>query len=146
MAERNGNAVADGFANGIKARESFVRGAAGGLTKAAMDEMKKVAMIASPSKRARKEIGEMIGKGLSIGLEDEIRDVEQASEKLSEAAMPESFGTGYDYRSSAVESKPEKPIYLVLDSGELVGKTVRKYDEALGTENTLKLRFGGAMA
>lgn len=147
MAERNGNAVADGFANGIKARESFVRGAAGGLTKAAMDEMKKVAMIASPSKRARKEVGEMIGKGLSIGLEGEIRDVERASEKLSNAAMPDAIsGGGYDYRSSPVETKPERPIYLVLDSGELVGRTVRKYDEALGTENALKLRFGGAMA
>lgn len=38
------------------------------------------------------------------------------------------------------------PIYLVLDTGELVGATTKKYDESLGVENSLKLRWGGAMA
>ena len=87
-AEKNGNAVGDGFVKGMNDRGLAVRSAAAGLARAAMDEMKKVAMIASPSKRVRKEIGGMIGKGLAIGLIDEISNVEKSSDMLSEAAMP----------------------------------------------------------
>ena len=144
--QKVGHALGDGLAIGIKSKTAVVERAAGSLATAALNRMKYVASIASPSKRARKEIGEMIGKGLSFGLEDEIGEVEKASEKLSNAAMPDYSGSDYNYQTADVETMPERPIYLVLDSGELVGKTVRKYDEALGTENTLKLRFGGAMA
>lgn len=146
MAPDIGEQVAKGFVAGMEIHVRDVRAAAGGLTRAAMDEMKKVALIASPSKRVRREVGEMIGKGFSLGLTDEIQDVRKASDALTNAAMPEPLYTGYGYQNSRVSSETMKPIYLVLDSGELVGATTRKYDEALGSENALKLRWGGAIA
>lgn len=42
------------------------------------------------------------------------------------------------------KSEINRPIYLVLDTGELVGRTVDKYDEALGSENAMQLRWEGA--
>ena len=146
LAAENGEALATGLVVGMKRKQGEVRAAAGGLTRAALDEMKKVSLIASPSKRVRKEVGEMIGKGLSLGMTDELRDVQKASDALANAAMPDPYDTGYRYSSSRVSSETMKPIYLVLDSGELVGATTRKYDEALGSENALKMRWGGATA
>jgi hypothetical protein len=142
-----GEEVAKGFAAGMEIHVRDVRAAAGGLTRAAMDEMKKVALIASPSKRVRREVGEMIGKGLALGLDDEMRAVEKASNNLAEAAIPDPiFNANRFSASSRYEQSERRPIYMILDSGELVGATTKKYDEALGVENSLKLRWGGATA
>jgi hypothetical protein len=142
-----GEEVAKGFAAGMEIHVRDVRAAAGGLTRAAMDEMKKVALIASPSKRVRREVGEMIGKGLALGLDDEMRAVEKASNNLAEAAIPDPiFNANRFSASSRYEQSERRPIYMILDSGELVGATTKKYDEAFGVENSLKLRWGGATA
>ena len=148
MAHDIGEQVAKGFVAGMEIHVRDVRAAAGGLTRAAMDEMKKVALIASPSKRVRREVGEMIGRGLALGMNDEMRDVERASRDLTEAAIPDPIYNAKRYyaASNQIEQSERRPIYMILDSGELVGATTKKYDEALGAENSLKLRWGGATA
>lgn len=147
LASGIGEQVAEGFTKGMVIREKDVRGAASRLTRAAMEEMKRVALIASPSKRVRREVGEMIGKGLALGLDDEMRAVEKASNGLAEAAIPDPiFNANRFSASSRYEQSERRPIYMILDSGELVGATTKKYDEALGVENSLKLRWGGATA
>lgn len=147
--EAAGRAAIDGYIKGMEDRKDAAAAAARGISEGSLAAMRRTLQIASPSKRMRKEIGQMTGKGLELGLLDEIPSVEKAGEMLAASAVSDAKipASSINYaRVGAYESKEMKPIYLILDSGEFVGKTVRKYDTALGTENTLKLRFGGAMA
>lgn len=51
----------------------------------------------------------------------------------------------YGYGSFGSEAnQSDRPIYLVLDSGEFVGKIVGKMDRALGVENSMTLRWRGS--
>ena len=141
-----GAAITDGFVQGMDSRIGSVYNKAGEIAGTAIDAMKAYALIASPSKKVRKEVGEMIGKGLELGLTDEIGAVEQASRQLSDAAMPDgAYSDGYNAGTSyATTAMPQRPIYLILDSGELVGRTATEMDYSLGQINTIKLRWEGA--
>lgn len=144
-AVKTGAAVTDGVASGILSRIEHVKMNAAMVMQAGIRAMQTAAVIKSPSHVARDKVGKMVGKGLELGLIDEVGAVEKASEKLSEAAMPDPLGT-YDYKEPSFEktSKPVQPIYLVLDTGELVGKTIDKFDRALGIKNAMLLKWEGA--
>ena len=154
-AEEYGRAIGDGFAHGIADRFEVVETAAGSLVNAALKRMKKVGMIQSPSKKARKEVGQQIGQGEVLGLEDKIPDVEKASEKLVNAIdfdvpsmdIPSVTAQGEsDTRINAIiavlnKYLPKIGAPIVLDTGELVGATVEKYDHELGVLQQRRARY-----
>ena len=154
--EKVGAALGDGVASGINSRVSSVRAAAGGLTRAAIGAMKTVAMIQSPSKKARKEVGQQIGEGEVLGLEDKIPDVKKASEKLINAIdltpnVPDIpvMGNVQAGESNCVreilnilnQMLPKMGQNIVLDTGELVGATVGAYDSSLGQLQKRRARY-----
>lgn len=154
-AYKNGAAIGDGFAAGIKSKTLVVEAAAGGLAKSALNQMKYVAQIQSPSKRARKEVGAQIGQGEVLGLEDKIPDVKKASEKLVNAIdfdvpsmdIPSVTASGEtDTRINAIiavlnKYLPKIGAPIVLDTGELVGATIDKFDHELGVMQQRRARY-----
>ena len=154
-AEAHGRAVGEGFARGLRGSTTVVTSAAGSLASAALNRMKSVALIASPSKKARREVGEQIGKGEALGLEDSIPDVKKASEKLINAIefdvptidAPTVTASGEnDTRINAIIAVlnrylPRIGAPIVLDTGELVGATVEKYDYELGVLQQRRARY-----
>lgn len=155
QAENLGNAVGDGFAMGIDEKISLVRSKATKLGAEALGAMKHIAGIASPSKRARKEIGQQIGQGEVLGLEDKIPDVKKASEKLVNAIdfdvpsmdIPSVTAQGEsDTRINAIiavlnKYLPKIGAPIVLDTGELVGATIDKFDHELGVMQQRRARY-----
>ena len=153
--EKVGAAIGDGFADGLKGKLPAVRSAAGQLSSAAIGKMKSIAEIHSPSKRARKEVGEQIGKGEALGMEDSIPEVEKASEKLINAIdfdvpsidVPNlTVSNETDNRTNAIiavlnKYLPRIGAPIVLDTGELVGATVGLYDEELGVLQKRRARY-----
>ena len=154
-AESIGYNMGMGVAEGIRRSEKFAVGAAGTLAEKALGRMKTVAMIQSPSKRARKEIGQQIGQGEVLGLEDKIPDVKKASEKLVNAIdfdvpsmdIPSVTAQGEsDTRINAIiavlnKYLPKIGAPIVLDTGELVGATIDKFDHELGVMQQRRARY-----
>lgn len=163
------NNIAEGLTNGISSITDIgkniisgiwegISGAAGwlwdkisGWATGLLNGIKGLFGIASPSKVFRDQIGKWLPLGLEEGFEDEMPKVENdLQNSLDEMAgklnanISYSNGKNISNRMHEYDLQPERPIYLVLDSGELVGKIVQKMDVALGNENTMKLRFGGA--
>lgn len=146
--EAAGEQTISGYISGMMRKKAEAQAAARGIASATLVAMKRGLEIASPSKKMRREVGQMAGKGLELGLLDAVPNVERASTRLSDAAMIDAISPEYNRSKVGFEQiqKSTRPIYLVLDSGEFVGATTKKYDEALGVENSLKLRWGGATA
>lgn len=154
-AETVGKQMAHGVEAGIRSGTGAVAAAAKGLIDAAIARMKATAMIASPSKKTRKEIGQQIGQGEVLGLEDKIPDVKKASEKLINSIdldvpsmdIPSVMMQGEsDTRINAIISVlnrylPRIGADIVLDTGELVGATVDKFDYELGVLQQRRARY-----
>ena len=154
-AESVGSNMAKGVESGIRSGTGAVAAAAKGLIDAALARMKATAMIASPSKKARKEIGAQIGAGEALGLEDSIPEVKKASEKLINAIdldvpsidIPSvKMQSESDTRINAIISVLNKYLPrigadIVLDTGELVGATVDKFDYELGVLQQRRARY-----
>ena len=86
-AEKVGNALGDGVVKGIKAKYKEIRQAAGDASSIAIKAMKDVAMIQSPSKVARKEVGQMIGEGVILGMRDETHQAEIEARHFAESLL-----------------------------------------------------------
>jgi predicted nuclease with TOPRIM domain len=144
--EAAGEQTITGYISGMMRKKAEAQAAARGIASATLVAMKRGLEIASPSKKMRREVGQMAGRGLELGLLDEIPSVEKAGEALAASARHDaSIPTiGMGIGSNEYDTMEMRPIYLVLDSGELVGKTVKKYDRALGVENAMLLRWEGA--
>ena len=150
-----GNRISEGVAAGLRSGTGAVAAAAKGLIDVAMAKMKSTAMIASPSKRFRKEVGQQIGQGEVLGLEDKIPDVKKASEKLVNAIdfdvpsmdIPSVTAQGEsDTRINAIiavlnKYLPKIGAPIVLDTGELVGATIDKFDHELGVMQQRRARY-----
>ena len=145
-----GAALGDGIIAGLEARRTQIAATARSVTQAALHAMKATAMIASPSKKARKEVGEQIGMGEALGMEDSIPQVKKSAEKLINSidfALPnESLTVESDNSANqiiAVLNKylPRIGSPIVLDTGELVGATVDKYDHELGILQQRRARY-----
>ena len=154
-AERTGVQLSKGVEEGIRSGTGGVAAAAKGLIDAAIARMKATAMIASPSKKARKEIGAQIGAGEALGLEDSIPEVKKASEKLINSIdldvpsidIPSvKMQSESDTRINAIiavlnKYLPRIGAPIVLDTGELVGATVDKFDYELGVLQQRRARY-----
>lgn len=80
-----GQSVGQGLANGINSKASAVAAAAGNLAERAAAAQRYALGINSPSRVTRK-IGNSIGEGNVLGMQDKERDVENAAIKLGNAA------------------------------------------------------------
>lgn len=76
-----GTDMMSGIENGINAGRSGVINAAKAAVEAAVAAAKAAAQISSPSKVMRREVGEMMGEGLALGIEDSTEDAVQAAEQ-----------------------------------------------------------------
>lgn len=142
--------AAQGLASGISAGQGSVSAAAQGLASAIKSGVTKKLMIKSPS-RVMMEIGEFATEGLALGIEDDqkLSMVRQASERAageSIAALTSSLdssisgspvvGTDTAQIDTIVTLLttylPNVGSDIVLDTGELVGRTIGKTDRELG--------------
>lgn len=79
-----GNLIA-GVASGMRDGQSGVVNAAVAVVRAAANAAKKEAQIKSPSKKWKKEIGEMLSKGMAAGIKSAKKDPENAAREVSDA-------------------------------------------------------------
>lgn len=97
-----GENAAKGIGSGFKGATSYVTNAAKNTIKDAIAAAKKVALIASPSRLFRDEIGLNLGKGIAVGLENSEQYVREASADLISAAAE--GADDYEYDVQNVES------------------------------------------
>ena len=81
-----GDSVAAGFAGGIERNMWRVNTAAGKLSQTAINKLKELLNIHSPSK-VMEELGGYVTQGFAEGITDDLSDVEAAGEKLAKAVM-----------------------------------------------------------
>lgn len=78
--------AAKGMAKGIQDGTKEVADSAGKMANLTLEITKKTLKINSPSKVMRLEVGQMIPKGVSIGIKDGTREVEKSAEEMAKAA------------------------------------------------------------
>lgn len=142
--------AAQGLASGLSAGQGSVSVAAQGLASAVRSGVTKKLMIKSPS-RVMMEVGEFATEGLALGIEDE--DKLNMVRRASERAAGESIAALTSSLDSSISAPPVTgtengqidtivtllTTYLpnigsdiVLDTGELVGRTIGATDRELG--------------
>ncbi|MFA5053296.1 MAG: phage tail tape measure protein [Parcubacteria group bacterium] len=89
-----GKGIADGIAAGITAGAGAIKTAAKQAAQAALTSAKQTLGIASPSKRARLEVGQMFGRGLGLGITDTIGQIRAAMNEM-QTAMTMRGGLAY---------------------------------------------------
>lgn len=88
-----GGDITKGIAEGAEDEEWTLSGAMERLVNKAVTAAKNAAIIESPSKLMRKEVGQYLGKGIGVGVLDSIPSVEKDIEKFNDF-MAESLGGG----------------------------------------------------
>lgn len=141
-----GKYIIEGIWNGIKSAAGWlwnqITGWAGGL----VDGIKDLFGISSPSKVFANEIGKWIPLGMEAGFDKQMPGVKRRMQaSLDDLVTGVSAEMNVNTGTGGIMSPVSKPVYIVLDTGELVGKTVEKYDAALGAENAMMLRWEGAV-
>lgn len=162
-----GEDFGQGIADGIKLKDGAVGAAAIAQIRAAVKAAKKEAEINSPSKKTMK-IGEGLGEGEEVGIENTTPDVVQAAKKqmadvLDAYGSPEASAQKV-YRNIAEQQTArqvtsqqaaasangpmlekiltaiEKGQIITIDGDALVGATANKMDNALGRRRALASR------
>lgn len=110
-AEKVGNALGDGVVKGIKAKYKEIRQAAGDASSIAIKAMKDVAQIQSPSKVARKEVGQMIGEGVILGMRDETHAAEIEAQHFAESLLMSAKETAEKLQKQSKLSSAEWVTY-----------------------------------
>lgn len=127
--------ISRGLANGISDAVGYITSAARAAVRAGINAAKDEAGIASPSKVARFEIGQMWGRGLALGILDSSREIEEAV-KDTMSPMTETFNSdgglvnalnqlsGGNLYNAVKEGMESANLGIYLDGRE-VGRTVR---------------------
>ncbi|CAJ2232151.1 phage tail tape measure protein [Fructilactobacillus sanfranciscensis] len=84
-----GRYIAQGVARGISNGIGWVINAARSLARRALNAAKSALGIHSPSRVMKKQVGRYVSEGMAIGITDNISAVENASDALAQAAIPE---------------------------------------------------------
>ena len=119
-----GRNIIQGLINGVSSMGSMLANAAKNVAKGAMNAIKGIFGIKSPSKEMRK-VGVWIGEGLNLGLGDEEKEVAKGMEQLGEAAL-----SGMDvqkYMNAGVEAA--EAFANGLSSVDLTGILEPKLDD-----------------
>lgn len=135
-----GTHLMNGLVNGIKNGIGKVVEAAKSAAKSAFDAAKNFLGIKSPSRLFRDEVGKNIALGTAVGIEQNVGSVYKAV-KLMQLGAKKLNNSAYDFdvrggissqTLTALTTLANSNTQIILDSGELVGMTVSKYDKALG--------------
>lgn len=82
-----GSNIIDGIVNGLNAGIDWIKEKARSVAESALNAAKNVLGIESPSKVFRDEVGKMIDRGLSIGIDRNSVDVIESAENLSKSLL-----------------------------------------------------------
>lgn len=82
-----GGNITEGIGEGAEGKKWTLSKKMGNLISAAVSAAKKAAGIESPSKLFKAEVGQYIGEGVAVGVEDSTRDVVKAIDGQVEAAL-----------------------------------------------------------
>lgn len=82
-----GTNIIDGIVSGISASASAIASAAREAARSALNSAKSLLGIKSPSKVFRDQVGQMIGEGMALGIEDSESAVDKAMNALSDSAV-----------------------------------------------------------
>jgi hypothetical protein len=117
-----GRNILHGIANGITAALQFIRDAATNAAKAALEAAKGFLGIASPSKRARREVGEPTGEGFGLGIIDKVKSMGKGFGEI----VLDSFG-GIRPGSLSLPA----PVYVSLEYKPFISTADRYEAESL---------------
>ena len=105
-----GSNIIDGIVNGLNAGIDWIKEKARSVAESALNAAKNALGIESPSKVFRDEVGKMIDRGLSIGIDENAADVIKSAESLSKSLV-DPFGT---LETSAVPAGTYQPNMTAL--------------------------------
>ena len=121
--------VTIGFSNGISNEIWRINRAAGEISGAAIETLRKLLRIASPSK-VMSEMGGFVAEGFADGIIDNLSEVEEAGEKLAEAVMDGYNDTIEPINLSAFEARG-----LAATEGATFGGTMSKSTSVVQNNN-----------
>ncbi|GMR65815.1 phage tail tape measure protein [Bacillus sp. MN7755] len=163
-----------GFITGMQNKEGPLMSAARGLGNMALGAMKRALDIRSPSRRAKSEVGEMVGEGVILGQENKIPALKKVAQRMADASIPKvnpsdisratsylknstsNVSTGDSYQSSnspssrkgasfgSMPMQRSTPIQLVINDQVLGEAVVPWVDLAQGQRVNTTLFFSGA--
>lgn len=133
-----GGDFADGFGNGMEAKEPTIWQKAWNLGKKALSALKEAIDSNSPAKETI-DIGEFFGEGFEIGIENFLKDIGKSSENLGEVALDnladvveksgvvgrnlaQEFAKGIEEGSIEVEKATSKMVNKALNSDDVSEK------------------------
>lgn len=127
-----GQQAGQGLADGISSKTGAIASAAAYAASAAVSAAKARLDIHSPSRVARREIGAMWGRGVALGIRDEISTIRDANRDLidpSDLAAPAALGGGATTATRAVNLHIHNPVVRDLqqeawEAAQLVGEDI----------------------
>jgi phage-related protein len=108
-----GKNILQGLINGINSMVGAVKKAALGVANAIPEKIKSFLGIHSPS-RVLMELGGYVGEGFKIGIDDQIKAVNLASQDMASAAIPQVNGTQANAYAPVVAQAPSPQFNLTL--------------------------------
>ena len=121
--------VTIGFSNGISNEMWRINRAAGEISSTAIETLRKLLRIASPSK-VMSEMGGFVAEGFADGIIDNLSEVEEAGEKLAEAVMDGYNDTIEPINLSAFEARG-----LAATEGATFGGTMSRSTSVVQNNN-----------
>jgi phage-related protein len=152
-----GRNIVEGLWKGISNATGWIKNKVGGFAKGILKGMKDALKIKSPSRAFRDEVGRYIAEGVGVGITDNeasaLNAVDQLSEdmitqaqKINGVTLKRQLETTFNGSVTSdnnivgklddIIEKLKLGSQIVLDTGVLVGETVKQYDNALSNRKT----------
>lgn len=145
-----GTNIIDGIVAGISASASAIASAARKAAQSALDSAKSLLGIKSPSRVFRDQVGQMIGEGMALGIEDSESAVDKAMNALSDSAVGTATATvTANAKGNATSVYGEESVYQAQLAG--IGNITipvyigqQKFAQAVvNAQNVMNYRSGG---